>query len=368
MGSNRRLDRGTAATLVIEDLRKRQRNRSSAEASHDAGDHLAQRIEMISAFQSHRESAPAETGREGRAPGHEFDVTGGGQDERRERVAVVRIDPEAHEDPIRPELLDDRFDDPVMSREVRSVSTPRRERDVHRESAAVSRPHVLGETRARENAVLVRGEIQDGRVVGEDVARPVPVMGVVVQDGDPHHGNGTRDIFADNASVLYLSTHEYGIFPGTGLAEDVGTGDGRGFTVNIPFSAGCGDASYLAAHDRIVEPIVEQFRPDGILVSLGIDAHYRDPLTSLVLSSPGYVELVARSAALATRLCGNRLAVALEGGYHLDALGEVFTGVVGHFRGRSTRLALSEVLDDKGRGGRASEGTIRTHRPFWNLR
>src|SRR5437867_10506364 len=111
---------------------------------------------------------------------------------------------------------------------------------------------------------------------------------VAILDYDAHHGNGTRDIFADNASVLYLSTHEYGIFPGTGLAEDVGTGDGRGFTVNIPFSAGCGDASYLAAHDRIVEPIVEQFRPDGILVSLGIDAHYRDPLTSLVLSSPGY--------------------------------------------------------------------------------
>src|SRR2546426_715739 len=191
---------------------------------------------------------------------------------------------------------------------------------------------------------------------------------VAILDYDPHHGNGTRDIFADNASVLYLSTHEYGIFPGTGPAEEVGTGDGKGFTVNIPFSAGCGDASYLAAHDRIVESIVEQFRPDGILVSLGIDAHYRDPLTSLVLSSPGYVELVTRSAALATRLCGSRFAVALEGGYHLDALGEVLAGVVARFRGRSIPLALSEVLDDKGRGGPAIEATIRAHRPFWNLR
>src|SRR6058998_1573219 len=191
---------------------------------------------------------------------------------------------------------------------------------------------------------------------------------VAVLDYDAHHGNGTRDIFADSASVLYLSTHEYGIYPGTGPAEDVGTGEGRGFTVNIPFSAGCGDTSYLAAHDRIVEPIVEEFRPDLILVSLGIDAHYRDPLTSLVLSSPGYVELVTRSVALATRLCGSRFAVALEGGYHLDALGEVIAGVVARFRGRSIPLALSEVLDDKGRGGRASEGTIRTHRPFWNLR
>src|SRR5437867_541249 len=146
---------------------------------------------------------------------------------------------------------------------------------------------------------------------------------------------------AELARVHNATYLEYGIYPGTGPAEDVGEGEGRGFTVNVPFAAGCGDASYLAAHDRVVEPIVEQFRPDVVLMSLGIDAHYRDPLTSLVLSSPGYVELVARSAALATRLCGNRLAVALEGGYHLDALGEVIAGVVGHFRGRSTCLALS---------------------------
>src|SRR3989449_6496863 len=200
--------------------------------------------------------------------------------------------------------------------------------------------------------------------VADQVAagRRVAILGY-----DAHHGNGTRDIFADSASVLYLSTHEYGISPGTGPAEDVGTGEGRGFTVNIPFSAGCGDASYFAAHDRIVEAIVEQFRPDVMLVSLGIDAHYRDPLTSLVLSSPGYLELVPRSAALATRLCGSRFAVALEGGYHLDALGEVIAGVVARLRGRSVPLGLSEVLDDTGHGGPAIEATIRAHRPFWNL-
>src|SRR5437867_5947530 len=191
---------------------------------------------------------------------------------------------------------------------------------------------------------------------------------VAILDYDAHHGNGTRDIFADSASVLYLSTHEYGIYPGTGPAEDVGTGEGRGFTVNIPFSAGCGDTSYLVAYDRVVEPIVDQFRPDMVLVSLGVDAHYRDPITSLVLSSPGYVELVSRSADLAARLCGNRLALALEGGYHLDALGEVITGVVGRLRGRTTRLVLSENLDDNVRGRPAIDATIQAHRPFWNLR
>src|SRR5207253_589124 len=134
---------------------------------------------------------------------------------------------------------------------------------------------------------------------------------VAILDYDAHHGNGTRDIFAENPAVLYVSTHEYGIYPGTGPAEDTGTGEGRGFTVNIPFTAGCGDASYVAALDSVIEPILGQFRPDVVLVSLGIDAHYRDPLTSLTLSSPGYVDLVKRSAALAARLCANRFTIRL---------------------------------------------------------
>lgn len=191
---------------------------------------------------------------------------------------------------------------------------------------------------------------------------------VAILDFDAHHGNGTRDIFAAEPKVLYVSTHQYGIYPGTGPAEDVGTEDGRGFTVNIPFSAGCGDASYLAAYEEIVKPVVEQFGPDAILVSLGIDAHYRDPLTSLTLSSPGYVELVGRAADLARALCDNRFVVALEGGYHLDALSEVVAGVVGHLRFRPVDLALSEVLDEKGRGRDAIEATKRAHLPFWDLR
>ena len=191
---------------------------------------------------------------------------------------------------------------------------------------------------------------------------------VAILDYDAHHGNGTRDIFAETAAVLYVSTHQYGIYPGTGPAEDIGTGEGRGFTVNLPFTAGCGDASYLAALDAVIEPILEQFRPDLVLVSLGIDAHYRDPLTSLTLSSPAYVDLVKRSAALASRLCGSRFVIALEGGYHLEALSEVIAGTVAELEGRSIPLALSEVLDDRGRGREAIEATKRAQRDFWNLR
>lgn len=191
---------------------------------------------------------------------------------------------------------------------------------------------------------------------------------VAILDYDAHHGNGTRDIFADDPSVLYVSTHQYGIFPGTGPAEDIGAGEGRGFTVNIPFMAACGDASYLAAYDALVEPILEQFRPDVVLVSLGIDAHYRDPLTSLTLSSPGYVELMARSAALARRLCGSRFTIALEGGYHLEALSEVVAGCLAHLEGRQLPMALTDILDDNERGRPAIEATKEVQRGFWNLR
>jgi len=191
---------------------------------------------------------------------------------------------------------------------------------------------------------------------------------VAILDYDAHHGNGTSEIFSDEASVLYISTHQYGIYPGTGPAADVGKGDGRGFTVNIPFTAGCGDSSYFIAYDTLIEPILREFRPEAILMSLGIDAHYRDPLTSLALSSPGYVELVARSAAAASSLCNGRLVVALEGGYHLDAVAEVVAGIAARFQGRSLEFRLKDVLDDKGRGRGAIEATMAVHRTFWNLR
>jgi acetoin utilization deacetylase AcuC-like enzyme len=191
---------------------------------------------------------------------------------------------------------------------------------------------------------------------------------VAILDYDAHHGNGTSEIFSDEAAVLYISTHQYGIYPGTGAAEDVGKGEGRGYNVNIPFTAGCGDTSFFAAYDEVVEPIVRTYRPDVVLVSLGVDAHYRDPLTGLSLSSPGYVDLMSRSATLAQKLCGGRFIVALEGGYHLQALAEVFAGLVARLHRSHVDLELTQLLDPKEKGRPAIEATKRAHKEFWNLR
>ena len=191
---------------------------------------------------------------------------------------------------------------------------------------------------------------------------------VAILDYDAHHGNGTSEIFTDEAAVLYISTHQYGIYPGTGAAEDVGKGEGRGFNINIPFTAGCGDESFRLAYEQIVSPVVREYKPDLILVSLGIDAHYRDPLTGLSLSSPGYVDLMSRSSELAHELCGDRFVVVLEGGYHLQALSEVYAGVIARLRRSRVDLELTQLLDAKGKGKPAIEATKRAHKEFWNLR
>ena len=143
---------------------------------------------------------------------------------------------------------------------------------------------------------------------------------VAIVDIDVHHGNGTQDAFYDDATVLYVSTHQYPFYPGTGRADELGADDARGTNVNIPLPAGCGDAEYTDVFDQLVEPIVRRYAPELLFVSLGFDAHYLDPLAMMSLSVDGYGALMSRLRALAEELCDGKLVVALEGGYDLDAI------------------------------------------------
>ena len=143
---------------------------------------------------------------------------------------------------------------------------------------------------------------------------------VAIVDIDVHHGNGTQDCFYADPNVLYVSTHLYPYYPGTGAAHETGTGEGTGATVNLPLPAGCGDAEYRAAFELVVEPVVRRFRPQLILVSLGFDGHFADPLAHMALSVAGYGELASRLQSLADELCQGRLIFVLEGGYDLTAV------------------------------------------------
>ncbi len=133
---------------------------------------------------------------------------------------------------------------------------------------------------------------------------------VAIVDYDVHHGNGTEAIFRDDPSVLFVSLHQWPFYPGTG-----GPGTSDEHTVNVPLSAGSGDAEYIAAFGEIVEPAVERFEPDLLIVSAGFDAHVDDPLAHMLVTADGFRELSRRAASLAPRT-----AVTLEGGYNLGTL------------------------------------------------
>jgi acetoin utilization deacetylase AcuC-like enzyme len=143
---------------------------------------------------------------------------------------------------------------------------------------------------------------------------------VAIVDVDVHHGNGTQESFYDDPTVLFVSTHQYPFYPGSGALNEVGVGAGRGATVNLPLPAGCGDAEYGLAVERVIGPALRRFAPELILMSVGFDAHWADPLAQMRLSIAGYVQIVERLAALADELSGGRLALVLEGGYSLEAL------------------------------------------------
>jgi acetoin utilization deacetylase AcuC-like enzyme len=156
---------------------------------------------------------------------------------------------------------------------------------------------------------------------------------ILIVDWDVHHGNGTQEIFWEDPDVLYVSLHEYPCYPGGGASHETGAGAGAGATVNVPLPAGCGDAEFVQAFDRLVEPAARRFDPDFVLVSAGFDAHGRDPLASMSMTEEGYVTLTRRLMAVARDTCDGRLAAVLEGGYDLVALEASVRAVLGEMGG-----------------------------------
>jgi acetoin utilization deacetylase AcuC-like enzyme len=152
---------------------------------------------------------------------------------------------------------------------------------------------------------------------------------VAIVDIDVHHGNGTQAAFYADPSVLYVSTHQFPYYPGTGDSVEKGTGAGLGFTLNIPLAAGATDDVYVKAYESQVLPALEAFKPDVLLVSAGFDAHVRDPLGGMRVTTAGYRRIVELLDTASRRLCHRRSAWITEGGYHLDALRECLTDMVG---------------------------------------
>lgn len=183
---------------------------------------------------------------------------------------------------------------------------------------------------------------------------------VAVIDWDVHHGNGTQHIFEADPDVLFVSLHQWPLYPGTGAAAETGVGPGEGATLNVPLPAGSGDEVYGAAFREVVLPAVEAHAPDVILVSAGYDAHQRDPLASMELSSAAYGAMATSLVDLAETLGHGRVICLLEGGYDLRGLEESVAATARALLGERTALpegrlspeardALSEVLERRSR-------------------
>lgn len=154
---------------------------------------------------------------------------------------------------------------------------------------------------------------------------------VAIIDWDVHHGNGTQAIFQESDQVLYVSLHQWPLYPGTGRVQEVGVRYGFGYTLNVPLTPGAGDADYLEAIDEIVVPKVEEFEPELVLLSAGFDAHEDDPLASMSVTTGGFAEMARRVRDLAERLCSGRLVAVLEGGYNPEALAASVEAVIRSF-------------------------------------
>ncbi|MDH3215908.1 MAG: histone deacetylase [Candidatus Krumholzibacteria bacterium] len=186
---------------------------------------------------------------------------------------------------------------------------------------------------------------------------------VLVVDWDVHHGNGTQRSFYAMSSVLYMSTHQYPHYPGTGALSDVGVADGLGYTVNLPFPAGFGDAEYALAFRRIVEPIGHEFKPEFVLISAGFDCHELDPLGDMHVTAEGFSAMTQALLTIAGEHAEGRCAAVLEGGYSVEALKDGVATVLGQMGGRRDAGKSPEPSA----ANAVIESIRKAHKRFWKI-
>ena len=164
--------------------------------------------------------------------------------------------------------------------------------------------------------------------VGAAYARSRGCARVAIVDYDVHHGNGTQWIFYEDPTVLFVSSHQYPFYPGTGAASEKGRGAGHGFTLNIPLDAGAKDDEIERKYAAQVIPAVRNFKPDLLLISAGFDAHELDPLGQLRMTTEGFGRLTKTLIDLANEVCEGRAVLVTEGGYDLKALSDSLKAVI----------------------------------------
>jgi acetoin utilization deacetylase AcuC-like enzyme len=194
---------------------------------------------------------------------------------------------------------------------------------------------------------------------------------VAIVDYDVHHGNGTQHTFESDPNVLYISTHQFPFYPGTGPADEIGRGKGEGFTVNLPLEVGSVDEDYQISFLEVVIPVLRQFKPELLLVSAGFDAHERDPLAGMRVTTPAFAAMTLDLWKVAAECCGGRLVAVTEGGYDLRALGQsllAVANVLGSEAGKQAAPWPSPLPAIPATRGRATVALTKKHLGrFWKF-
>jgi acetoin utilization deacetylase AcuC-like enzyme len=201
-------------------------------------------------------------------------------------------------------------------------------------------------------------------------ARTLGASRVAIVDYDVHHGNGTQHTFDADPDVLYVSLHQFPFYPGTGAADEIGRGPGNGFTVNLPLEAGSTDEDYRVAFEEVVVPVLRQYDPDVLLVSAGFDAHERDPLAGMRLTSAAFGAMTFELRRVAQECCGGRLVLVTEGGYDLQALDASLQAAIDALVAGPAAVAESpwpRGAAPSRRGRAAVEAARRAHVSSWKL-
>ena len=198
-------------------------------------------------------------------------------------------------------------------------------------------------------------------------ARARGLSRVAIVDYDVHHGNGTQWSFYSDPSVLFVSSHQYPYYPGTGAAGEIGSQAGTGFTVNLPLAAGATDADYERAYDVIAWPILRAFKPQLILISAGFDAYKDDPLAGMRLEAECFGRLTARIAAIADECCDGRIVAATEGGYHLKGITDSLRSVIAALEGGRIDRGPAETAAGTPRGDAAIAAAKPHLAKYWPL-
>ncbi len=234
--------------------------------------------------------------------------------------------------------------------------------------------HVLADGARRRGMVLVRPPghhaeadramgfcFYNSIAVGAAAARASGLERVAIVDYDVHHGNGTQAMFYHDPTVLFVSSHQYPFYPGTGAATETGRDAGDGYTVNLPMEAGATDADFDLVYRQIAVPVLRQFKPQLMLVSAGFDAHERDPLGGMRMTTNGCGQLTTRLIAAADELCDGRIVFVTEGGYDTSALAECCQSVIDLASAASLPPA-KDVQGDTRRGEDTLDAFRRAHR------